>query len=398
MSTETGIGWTDSTLNPWMGCTAVSPACDHCYAQTLVEGRFKRAEWGPVKPRVRTSAANWKLPLQWEREHKAFYRKHGRNRRVFCASLADVFDNEVDPTWRDDLFRLIAATPHLTWQLLTKRIGNVENMLAFALMSQPAPINPRTTWPWPNVWLGITVCNQQEADRDIPKLLAVPAAKRFLSIEPMLGAINLRPLRSWRVKLTCCGRDNGHFTAETWEQAESFRESYTNGPGVHPEGYSAPHHAPGHKRSAIIERAAGIDWVIAGGESGPHARPSHPDWFRSLRDQCAAAVVPFFSSSGGSGATRTMAPTTTTIPMNAGYTWTAPFIAAKTALISSRRIRYIAGGPRPRETYSTASSTKHSPINPSLDYASLIEATELQSTHDYQHQPRGKFARTTTPN
>lgn len=275
MSTETGIGWTDSTFNPWMGCTAVSPACDHCYAQTLVEGRFKRAEWGPGKPRVRTSPTNWKLPLQWEREHEAFYREHGRNRRVFCASLADVFDNEVDPAWRADLFRLIAATPHLTWQLLTKRIGNAAKMIfeahADAVFNHSAP-----AWPWANVWIGATICNQQEADRDIPKLLAVPAAKRFLSIEPMLGAIDLTDVR------------------------EAIG---TRGRVCHLNTIEAKNANPAH---AELVAAFGpdypyerIDWVIAGGESGNHARPSHPDWLRSLRDQCAAAGVPFFFKQWG---------------------------------------------------------------------------------------------------
>lgn len=273
MSTETGIGWTDSTFNPWMGCTAVSPACDHCYAQTLVEGRFKRAAWGPGKPRVRTSATNWKLPLQWEREHEAFYREHGRNRRVFCASLADVFDNEVDPAWRADLFRLIAATPHLTWQLLTKRIGNAAKMIfeahADAVFNHSAP-----AWPWANVWIGATICNQQEADRDIQKLLAVPAAKRFLSIEPMLGAIDLE-----RDSIVCspCPRC-----------ADKPADPYTG----------AVENCRWCEWTGKSDEWA-IDWVIAGGESGQHARPSHPDWFRSLRDQCASAGVPFFFKQWG---------------------------------------------------------------------------------------------------
>lgn len=264
MADTTNIAWTDSTFNPWMGCTAVSPACDHCYAQTLVEGRFKRAEWGPGKPRVRTSAANWKLPLQWEREHEAFFREHGRNRRVFCASLADVFDNEVDPAWRADLLQLIKDTPHLTWQLLTKRIGNAERMLQEACDAMGTGMGVYAPSIFPNVWLGITVCNQQEADRDIPKLLAVPAAKRFLSIEPMLGAIDLRSCYLHR--MTLCG------------ECPSSDEG-------------TPIDCP-----CADER---IDWVIAGGESGKDARPSHPDWFRSLRDQCAAAGVPFFFKQWG---------------------------------------------------------------------------------------------------
>ena len=261
MSTETGIGWTDSTFNPWMGCTKVSPACDHCYAQTLVEGRFKRAEWGPGKPRVRTSAANWKLPLQWEREHEAFFREHGRNRRVFCASLADVFDNEVDPKWRADLFSLIADTPHLTWLLLTKRIGNARAMLN-AYCSSDGNVDQRWTG-WPNVWLGATIGNQQDAERDIPKLLATPAAKRFVSIEPMLGPVDLMATDYLTAKL-------GRY----------------------------PFNLPDEHRTKLLHK---LDWVIAGGESGSCARPSHPDWFRSLRDQCAAAGVAFFMKQIGGG-------------------------------------------------------------------------------------------------
>ncbi len=274
MSTETGIGWTDSTFNPWMGCTAVSPACDHCYAQTLVEGRFKRAEWGPGKPRVRTSAANWKLPLQWEREHEAFFREHGRNRRVFCASLADVFDNEVDPAWRADLLQLIKDTPHLTWQLLTKRIGNAERMLQEACDAMETGMGVYAPSIFPNVWLGITVCNQQEADRDIPKLLAVPAAKRFLSIEPMLGAIDLE-LDS--IVCSPCPRC-----------ADKPADPYTG----------AVENCRWCEWTGKSDEWA-IDWVIAGGESGPHARPSHPDWFRSLAEQCRAAGVPFFFKQWG---------------------------------------------------------------------------------------------------
>jgi len=237
----TGIEWCDSTFNPWMGCTRVSPACDDCYAARSTPARTLGITWGPGEPRRRTSVANWKQPEQWQRQAAEFRAKHGRRRRVFCASLADVFDNEVPDQWRVDLFRLIASTPDLDWQLVTKRIGNVARMLG----------DYRTVPLLPNIWLGITVVNQPEYDRDIGKLLRVPAAVHFLSIEPMLSAIDMRM------------------------------------GGASMPDYSE--HRP----------LARLDWVICGGESGPKARPMHPDWARSLRDQCAAAGVPFLFKQWG---------------------------------------------------------------------------------------------------
>lgn len=291
MAGTTGISWADSTFNPWIGCTRVSPACDDCYAARSTPARTLGVVWGSGEPRRRTSAANWKLPAQWNRDR--FYacqdcswrgdepsrpyvtgpvtlvlcpacngEVEPARRRVFCASLADVFDNEVDPQWRDNLFDLIEQTPNLDWLLLTKRIGNVGNML-------PVPFDFARLYP--NVWLGITVVNQAEADRDIPKLLAVPARVRFVSIEPMLGPIDLT-----HALMKCCG---------------SFV------PGHVGDGLMQPPHPPECCGDPVF--LDDLHWVIAGGESGPHARPSHPDWYRSLRDQCAAAGVPFLFKQWG---------------------------------------------------------------------------------------------------
>lgn len=224
---NTAIEWADHTFNPWVGCTKVSPACDHCYA----EGWAKRSgmvQWGPHAERRRTSASNWRQPLKWNAEAERL----GLRYRVFCASLADVFDNAVDPQWRQDLFTLIQRTPNLDWLLLTKRIGNVPGMVSIIPGHLP-----------PNVWLGATVVNQAEADRDIPKLLSVPAAKRFLSMEPLLG-----PVTELRIA------------------------QYKGGK---------------------------LDWVIVGGESGPSARPMHPDWARGVRTICEAASIPFFFKQWG---------------------------------------------------------------------------------------------------
>jgi protein gp37 len=125
MSENSKIEWTDHTFNPWEGCQKVSPGCDHCYAETR-NARFAGGtaiNWGPGAPRRRTSPANWRKPPQWNKTHAEFFAAHGRRQRVFCASLADVFDNAVDEQWRADLFALIRATPNLDWLLLTKRIG-----------------------------------------------------------------------------------------------------------------------------------------------------------------------------------------------------------------------------------------------------------------------------------
>jgi protein gp37 len=192
-------------------------------------------------------------------------------RSVFCASLADVFDNDVPDVWRAELFGLIYDTPNLDWLLLTKRIGNAVPMIADALYANDLWTTP---WPWRHVHLGATVVNQAEAERDIPKLLATPAAVRFLSIEPMLGPVDLTI--DGLVCLPCRNAERMRMCPET---------------GAYECCAACDHTGIGDEW--------GIDWVIAGGESGPHARPAHPDWFRSLRDQCAAAGVPFLFKQWG---------------------------------------------------------------------------------------------------
>lgn len=285
MAERSNIEWCDATFNPWIGCTKVSPACDHCYAERDFDLRRHVVQWGAGQARKRTGDDNWKKPGRWNKQRFVTcgcgFRGtidelttdavHGCNlqfkparRRVFCASLADVFDNEVPVQWRRDLFDLIAATPNLDWLLLTKRIGNAKTMMADALHLNPAAQAEGRIWPLPNVWLGATICNQAEADRDIPKLLATPAAVRFLSIEPMLGAIRLG---SWLQRSPSAAFVAGKVTATMpdWTRIGS----------------------------------TSIDWVICGGESGPHARPMHPHWALDLRDQCAAAGVPFMFKQWG---------------------------------------------------------------------------------------------------
>jgi protein gp37 len=255
MGENSSISWCDNTWNPWVGCTKVSPACDHCYAETY--GKRFGIGWGPHAARRRTAESTWKHPLAWNRKAE----REGSRLRVFCASLADVFDNQVDASWRADLFALIQATPHLDWLLLTKRPQNIAKMLP-------------DDWGagYPNVWLGTTVENQVEADRRIPHLLGVPAAKRFLSCEPLLGPVDLLP----------------------W--LPPVHHHPDNEPCPELDALVAVARAELRRRHP---EAGALDWVITGGESGKDARPSHPDWFRSLRDQCAAAGVAFHMKQWG---------------------------------------------------------------------------------------------------
>lgn len=247
MSENTKIEWTDSSWNGWEGCTAISPGCDFCYAKDH-NSRFNGGaaiNWGPGAPRRRTSVANWRKPRAWNAAADAFLIEHGRRRRVFVSSLADVFDNEVDPQWRVDLLQLISETPNIDWLILTKRIGNAAGMLDEAVL---ALTNGQQRWadaPFPNVWLGDTVVNQVEADRDIEKLLKTPALLHFLSMEPLLGPVDI-----------------SHWLVPTNDRPK-------------------------------------VRWVIAGGESGPRARPHHPQWSLDLRDQCAAANVAFLFKQWG---------------------------------------------------------------------------------------------------
>lgn len=298
MSETTAIEWADATWSPWEGCTKVGPGCDHCYAEGMNRWLRKGENWGPGAPRREYSDEHWEKPLKWNGRQFAAcpgcgWRGESRtaqvrdfpgesahlcpacesatlikaSRRVF-PSVCDPFDNEVPDAWRARFFALIAGTPHLTWLLLTKRIGNVAKMIE-------APSMQKCGLP-DNVWLGATVVNQEEADRDIPKLLAVPARVRFLSIEPMLGPIEL---------------DDWLKVRKHWKSADSLPHA----------PWAPPYPKHRYERQALV--GAGwkqpLHWIIAGGESGPKARPMHPDWARSLRDQCATAGVPFLFKQWG---------------------------------------------------------------------------------------------------
>src|SRR3954447_11613302 len=211
---DSRISWTDHTYNPWIGCTKVSPGCERCYAER--QAPRHGVEWGPHGERRRAAPSTLRQPFDWSRQAA----KARRPAFVFCASLADVFDNKADPAWRAELFETIRGTPWLVWLLLTKRPQNIRAMLP-----------PDWGEGYSNVWLGVSVENQEEAERRVPVLLEVPARLRFVSAEPLLEEVTLAP---W------LGRGR-------------------------------------------------LEWVICGAESGPGRRPFQRDWARRLRDECGAA-------------------------------------------------------------------------------------------------------------
>jgi protein gp37 len=232
-----------------MGCAKVSPGCQNCYAERENRRFAWVDQWGPDGQRRIASAAYWRQPLIWECKAAA----DGIRRRVFCGSLMDVFEDRSDLVApRSQLWQLIEERPHLDWLLLTKRIENVMRMV---------PEQWLRHWP-ANVWPGATVENRQMAILRIPPLLRIPAAVRFVSCEPLLGEVDLSP---WIWGNRCPDPQCGD---STWDHYCMLGEQR-------------------------------LHWVIAGGESGPDARPVYPDWVRRLRDQCQAAGVPFFFKQWG---------------------------------------------------------------------------------------------------
>lgn len=251
---ETTISWTHTvtpdgrpvpgyTFNPWIGCQKVSPACDGCYAENLMANRYHKVEWGPHAERKRTSGGNWTKPRRWNRIAAADKTRPF----VFCASLADVFDNKVPASWRADLFELMRSTPNLVWLLLTKRPQNIVEM------SEAAGGLPS------NAALGTTCEDQERWDLNVPALVEAKMELQplftFVSAEPLLGPIHAR-----RAPVT-----------------KALRPWFGNHDRFDPL----------HPKQPYWFR---VDWIITGGETdqGRHrARPSNPQWFRDLRDDCA---------------------------------------------------------------------------------------------------------------
>lgn len=274
---ETTIEWTHYTFNPVRGCRKISDGCKHCYASIMSKRNpGVLGEWGPNAPRVHAAESYWRGPIKWNRAAEAA----GERRRVFCASLADIFEGEPLEGGKEGgmgpradylpalerLFALIRATPHLDWLLLTKRPWNMEAYVALELNHD---------WP-ENAWAGTSVENQAAADERIPHLLRVPAPVRFLSMEPLLGPVDLDMVHAScgdPLNPTYCP---GHF--------QPLRGHFAAATGVPEED---------HRNSMPMDER--IHWLIIGGESGPKARPMHPEWARSLirQGQEAGAAVHF---------------------------------------------------------------------------------------------------------
>lgn len=291
MPNKTSIEWTDFTSNPirfrvrgsgeraWH-CEKVSPGCAHCYAEGLELGRFGSGRLGAGKPRM-----------------------------IFIGDMTDIFGDWVPDAWLDKLFAVMAMRPDLIFQVLTKRADRMAEYLfnLQALEDRVADIwhsnfftgawpwnstqfvaagRGRTDreWPLENVWLGVSVEDQARADERIPHLLRCPAAVRWLSCEPLLGPLDLDQPR--------CEKHDREFARVDEHYGEICTECAADGgTGEMPCGMWLD--------GCAIENKSGIAWVVSGGESGRFARPPHPDWFRSLRDQCQAAGVPFFFKQWG---------------------------------------------------------------------------------------------------
>jgi len=252
MGKTTAIQWCHHTFNPWWGCEKISAACANCYAESIAR-RFGKDVWGKDAPRRPQSASYWLQPYDWDYEAQ----KAKTRRRVFCASMADVFEGRRDlDRLRNALWLLIDSTPFLDWLLLTKRPENILQMVPQNWLDSPRA----------NVWIGTTVENQEQAEHRIPELLRVPARVRFLSCEPLLGPVDLGP---WLSDPCDC---------------------------LIPALEGAGQHTPTCK---TFSEPWGLDWVIVGGESGPKARPMHPAWARQLRAKTQFYGVPFFFKQWG---------------------------------------------------------------------------------------------------
>jgi protein gp37 len=249
---KSGIEWTDSTWSPVTGCTKVSAGCDNCYAESIAH-RFAGTPAFPNGFDVTLRPERLDQPLRWKRP-----------RRIFVNSMSDLFHGDIPDEYIAKVFAVMALAPQHTFQILTKRHGRMRSLLNDAWWFEtllPELIHRladgrgyEVRYPLPNVWLGVSVEDQKAADLRIPALLATPAAVRFISAEPLLGPVSLGSLEP------CDHKRQSHIDIGCWRA---------------------------------------LDWVIAGGESGPNARPMHPDWARRLRDECQAAGTAFLFKQWG---------------------------------------------------------------------------------------------------
>ena len=282
---KTRIEWAEVVWNPVTGCSKVSPGCKHCYAE-----RFSRRLAGrhgyPSDDPFRVTLHPERLEQPW---------MHGHGRRVFVNSMSDLFHRDVSDEFIGQVFKVMAKYAQHTYLILTKR---PERMLDWAEKAvvpccgcgwhgMPSVCNVcygsgRHPWrehPYPWVWLGVSAETQEYADERVPLLLKTPAAVRFVSCEPLLGPINLQPwLRPVGWWCDACG-------CSVPSESVTYEETHDEGTG----GCGEP----------VEHVEARLDWVIVGGETGPGARPMHPQWVRDIRDACQAAGVPFFFKQWG---------------------------------------------------------------------------------------------------
>lgn len=267
MGKDSKIEWTHHTFNPWTGCKKVSPACANCYAVNTPPVRMARSRglelWGDTS-RMVASETMWKQPLAWDRAAE----KAGQRHRVFCASLADVFEDFTGNVVTNDekaypgglevarkrLFSLIQSTPSLDWLLLTKRPENISQMV-------PGWCSMTGNWP-KNIWVGTTVENQDVANKRLPYLMRLTAKVLFVSMEPLLGNVNLDYINTGNM----CWMDVINGMEATYVSQNSCRP---------------------------------LDWVIVGGESGKNSRITHIDWIRNIRRLCSQGNIPFFYKQHG---------------------------------------------------------------------------------------------------
>lgn len=253
MAETSKIQWTDATFNPWRGCQKISPGCAHCYAETLSHRNPKTlGVWGPNGTRVIAGESYWRQPAKWNATAEAA----GVRRRVFCCSLADVFEDrpELDAP-RQRLFDLILQTPWLDWQILTKRPDIMKDWLTGTDLGRGHRNAHAWGNGWPNVWLGVSVENQDAAKERVPVLLSIPAAVHWLSCEPLLGPLDL-------------------------------------------DDYLSSHHTPPFGRKPVKWPHGRIQWVIVGGESGGQARPMDIEWARRIVLDCRFSAPCFVKQLG----------------------------------------------------------------------------------------------------
>lgn len=277
MADHTGIEWTDATWNPITGCSVYSPGCERCYAMGLAHGRLRNH---PSRAGLTNRHGKWSGEVRLNGYWLTQPRRWTRPRRIFVCAHGDLFHERVPDAWIDIVMAEMATAKQHIYQVLTKRADRMRDYLT--------RLTTRDSYPWPHVWLGVSVEDQQRADERVPVLLETPAAVRFVSAEPLLGLVDLTAIRRFNP------------SGRPWINALN---------GIVTRGQYLPR-SESECGIGISSRIPGelpaLDWVIVGGESGSGARPMHPDWARRIRDDCEAAGVAFHFKQWGEWAPTTM--------------------------------------------------------------------------------------------